>query len=138
MWTPAFAKQNHLPLGPENRQVVSPVLLGEGAPLVWTNIRTSSDQLQGSYMKSEVVQGILPFAKFYQPHTPISSRRSRTQYFLIMFRKLLLQRTLSHSIYREAVRSFGVTLLFSLCHFLVCVWVVGISTNKLEGMPPRD
>lgn len=121
MWSPAFANQNHLPLGPENRQVVSLVLLEEGAPLVWTNIRTSSDQLQGSYMKSEVVQGILPFAKFYQPQTPISSRRSRAQYFLIMFRKLLLQRTLSYSIYREAVRSFGVALVFSLSFLSLCV-----------------
>lgn len=55
--------------------------------------------------------------------------------FLIMHRKLLLQRTLSQSICREDWGSYGVS---PLCPLLPGVWAGGVSTNKLEGMPPKD
>lgn len=42
---PPLANQNHLPPGPENWLVLSPDLLGERAPLVWTNVRASSGAL---------------------------------------------------------------------------------------------
>lgn len=95
-----------------------PALIGpprrERAPLVWTNA--------GALAWNEAkVQGILA--------------RAGRWYFLITHRKLLLQRTLSESIYREDWGSYGVS---PLCPLLPGVWAGGVSTNKLEGMPPKD
>lgn len=86
----------------------------ERAPLVWTNVGVLA-------WNEPKVRGISAWA------WPLI--------FLITHRKLLLQRTLSQSIYTEDWGSYGVSLLSP---FLPGVWAGGVSTNKLQAMPPKD